>query len=102
MSDALWCGCPGLALRGETFAARVSASIAMAAGLTELVVNSLAAYEAAAYAIATEPQRLAQLRERVTRAREDSPLFDSGAFTRDLEALYAELVLHHRAGSGAA
>ena len=92
MSDALWCGCPGIALCGDTFASRVSTSIVTAAGIAELVVHSLADYEALACELATRPERLAAVREKAERARDASPLYDSLRFTRELEALYAGLL----------
>lgn len=95
-SDALWCGCPVVGLCGETFAARVSASILTAAGLSDLVTRSLLDYERLAGQLGTRPALLAAIRERVARARDESPLFDSTAFTRDLEAIYARLVANAR------
>jgi predicted O-linked N-acetylglucosamine transferase (SPINDLY family) len=91
LSDALWCGCPAVGLCGETFAARVSGSILSAAALPDLVTYTLGDYEALARRFAADPAALAAVRLRVARARNDSPLFDSAAFTRDLEQIYADL-----------
>ncbi|MDB5901836.1 MAG: glycosyltransferase [Betaproteobacteria bacterium] len=91
-SDALWSGCPLVALRGETFAARVSASLLTHCGVPELITDSLDRYQALAYALATDPARLQALRVRLSAARESAPLFDSAAFTRDLESLYVRLL----------
>jgi protein O-GlcNAc transferase len=90
-SDALWCGCPVVGLCGETFASRVSASILTAAGLSDLVSRSLLDYERLAGQLGTRPALLAAIRGRVARAKEEAPLFDSTAFTRDLEIRYARL-----------
>jgi predicted O-linked N-acetylglucosamine transferase (SPINDLY family) len=92
LSDALWCGCPAVALCGKTFAARVSGSLLRVAGLPELVTHTLFDYEQLAVKLARDPQRLSELRARIAQARDNSPLFDSAAFTRDLEGLYAKLV----------
>ena len=92
LSDALWCGCPTVALSGETFAARVSGSLLTAADLPELVTYSLADYERLAHKLATEPPLLSQIRAKVARARACSPLFDSTAFARDLEQIYIHLL----------
>jgi len=92
LSDALWCGCPAIALCGETFAARVSGSILTAAGLPELVTYTLADYEQLAHRLAAEPSSLGEVRARAAQARDGSPLFDSVTFTRDLESLYTGLV----------
>ena len=92
MSDALWCGCPAVGLCGETFASRVSGSILTAAGLPDLVTYTLPDYERLAHRLATESSLLQEIRARVAHARDHSPLFDSTAYTRDLERLYAGLV----------
>ena len=92
LSDALWCGCPSIGLCGDTFAARVSGSILTAAGFPDLVTYTLADYEQLAGRLAAQPTLLADIRARVARARDGSPLFDSTTFTRDLEQLYVSLV----------
>ncbi len=93
MSDALWCACPAIALCGETFASRVSASVLSAADLEDLVTRSLESYEALALHLARDASALGQVRARVLDAREHSALFDSTQFTRDLETLYERLVV---------
>ena len=91
LSDALWCGCPTVGLCGETFAARVSGSLLTTAGLPDLVTYTFADYEDLALRLATDPRLLADVRRRVSDAAHRSPLFDSAAFARDLEALYTSL-----------
>ena len=88
-SDALWCRCPMVGLeQGDLFAARVSASILMAAGFSELITHNLQDYETLAYEIATNPAKLASLRERLDESIAKAPLFNSKAFTMNLEALF--------------
>jgi protein O-GlcNAc transferase len=90
-SDALWAGVPVLALQGESFVARVAASVLITAGLEELVTRSLGAYEQLLYHLCTEPERLRELRRRVESSARTSPLFDTRGFTRALEAAYAAM-----------
>ena len=90
-SDALWLGCPLVALCGETFAARVSSSIASTCGLSDLVTHTLDEYEALAYRLATDASSFQEVRSRLARARETAPLFDSRRFARDLETLYRQI-----------
>ena len=97
LSDALWCGCPTVALCGETFASRVSGSLLTAAGLSDLIAYDLTAYERLARGIAVDAPLLAGVRARVAQARDHSPLFDSKSFTRDLEEIYMDLA-NERAG----
>lgn len=93
-SDALWCGCPLVALRGDTFPARVSASILTAAGMPDLIADTLEQYEQIILGLAGDRSALDQLRTRVQASRDESPLFDTETFTRDFEQL---LLDHHAA-----
>ena len=97
-SDALWAGLPLLTLCGETFVARVAASLLEASGLPELVAPDLASYERRAGELARQPQQLRALRERLAVAREHGPLFDSARYARDFEHLLERMVERHEAG----
>jgi predicted O-linked N-acetylglucosamine transferase (SPINDLY family) len=97
-SDALWAGLPVLTVRGESFVARVAASLLEAAGLPELIADDLAHYERIALDLARDRGRLAALRERLAGQREHCALFDSAQYTRDLEALFVRMVARHDQG----
>ena len=84
--DALWAGLPVLTVKGESFASRVAASLLTAAGLPELIVESLDAYESLALELARDPAALAALRAKLNNRRDDCALFDTARFTRNLEA----------------
>jgi predicted O-linked N-acetylglucosamine transferase (SPINDLY family) len=84
--DALWAGLPILTVKGESFASRVAASLLIAAGLPDLIVDSLDAYESLALDLARNPAALAAVRERLRRGRDSCALFDTARFTRNLEA----------------
>jgi predicted O-linked N-acetylglucosamine transferase (SPINDLY family) len=90
-SDALWAGLPVLTCAGRTFPGRVAASLLHAAGLAELVTDSLAAYEALALALARDPARLADIRERLASNRLACPLFDTERFRRHIESAYVTM-----------
>ncbi len=64
----------------------------------ELVTTSLDDYQALAIALASDRPRLAALRARLEAGRMTVPLFDSTAFARDLEALFARMVERRRLG----
>ena len=87
-SDALWAGLPLLTCRGTTFPGRVAASLLQAAGMPELITESLADYERMAVTLATEPTRLAELRARLAGNRSTCRLYDSDRFRRHIEAAY--------------
>lgn len=91
-SDALWCGCPLVALRGDSFAARVSASILEAVQLPSLIADSPAEYESRVLKLAGNRALLRDLARRLRAARDTAPLFDTAAFTRDLETLYRHML----------
>lgn len=91
-SDALWAGVPMVTALGDSLVSRVAASILTAAGLPELIAADADAYEALALALARDPARLQALRERLQANRGTCALFDSGAHTRALEALYERML----------
>jgi protein O-GlcNAc transferase len=99
-SDALWCGCPLLAMTGDTFAARVSGSILSAAGMPDLIADNLNTYRDRLQTLLANPVHLSALRQRVADARTQSPFFDTAQFTRDLERLIIGLLPHPSPQSG--
>lgn len=90
-SDALWAGLPVLTCRGKSFAARVAASLLHAIDLPELVTDSQLDYESLAVELATSPERLQVIREKLARNRLTSPLFDARLFARHIEAAYLSM-----------
>ena len=96
--DALWAGLPVLTRIGETFAGRVAASVLGAVGLDEMITKTAAAYEGLAVALATDPARLAAIRERLAQNRLTTPLFDTRLFTRHMEAAFIAMHRRHQAG----
>jgi protein O-GlcNAc transferase len=97
-SDALWAGLPVLTRIGNTFAARVAASLLRAANLPELVTQSTEEYEALALALAADPSRLRAIRQKLGAQRDTCALFDTPRFTRGLEAAYRAMWERHCAG----
>jgi protein O-GlcNAc transferase len=98
-SDALWMGLPVLTCAGDTFAARVAGSLLHAAGMPELVTDTLAAYEARARCLATHQEELNALREKLQRTHSTMPLFDTERFARHLENAYQVMWHTHATGN---
>jgi predicted O-linked N-acetylglucosamine transferase (SPINDLY family) len=96
--DALWAGLPVVTCLGNTFPARVAASLLNAAGLPELVTSSLAEYEELALALGQDPQRLAAIKSKLRRNRDTEPLFDTALFTRHLESALITMWERQQAG----
>jgi protein O-GlcNAc transferase len=90
-SDALWAGLPVVTCRGETFAARVAASLLHTIGLPELVTTSLEDYEALALRLATDAPLLAAFKARLERNLPSTPLFNGDRFRRHIEAAFTTM-----------
>jgi protein O-GlcNAc transferase len=90
-SDALWAGLPVVTCLGQTFPGRVAASQLRAAGLPELVANSMDEYEALALRLAGEPALLTSYRNRLVQNRRSAALFNTDLFRRNIEAAYAQM-----------
>ena len=91
-SDALWAGLPVLTLRGESFAARVGASLLRAVDLPELIMDTREGYVSEAIKLGRNPALVTALKERLNLGRMTAPLFDSVSYTRKLEAAYLGLM----------
>jgi predicted O-linked N-acetylglucosamine transferase (SPINDLY family) len=90
-SDALWAGLPVLTLMGNSFASRVAASLLNAIGLPELITRTPQAYEALAIELASNPEKLRNLKQKLASNRLTTSLFDTPQFTKDLERIYAHM-----------
>jgi len=101
-SDALLAGLPVVALRGESFVSRVSASFLSNLGLDELIASDVEQYEAIARSLAQDRARLTEVRQRLAAARRTAPLFDMSRFVRGIEAAYSEMQARAQRGEAPA
>jgi len=90
-SDALWAGLPVLTLMGNSFASRVAASLLKAIDLPELITSNQYDYEALAIELATAPQKLNILKQKLQAHRLTSPLFDTTLFTENIEKAFIQM-----------
>ena len=97
-SDALWTGLPVLTYCGAAFASRVAASLLSAIGLPELITSTREDFEALAIQLATQPGKLAQIKQKLERNRLTAALFDTLLFTGHIEAAYT--AMYERYGAG--
>jgi predicted O-linked N-acetylglucosamine transferase (SPINDLY family) len=97
-TDALRAGLPVVTCMGETYAGRLSGSLLHAAGLPELVTDSLGEYEALALKLATEPPLLRGYAAKLAVDRDTCPLFDIDRFRHHIEAAYARMCERHLRG----
>jgi protein O-GlcNAc transferase len=100
-TDALWAGLPVVTCLGSTLAARVAASLLRAAGLPELVAETLKDYEALVLKLARDAALLASVKDKLAGSRDTCPLFDTGRSTRSMEAAYVRMWERHQSGSPA-
>ncbi|MEO3471119.1 tetratricopeptide repeat protein [Roseomonas sp. CAU 1739] len=97
--DALGAGLPVLTRIGEAFAGRVAASLLHAVGLPDLVVDSDAAFEARAIALAKDAAARADLRARLAAGLAEGRLFDTPRYARGLEDALRTMRDRNRSGS---
>jgi predicted O-linked N-acetylglucosamine transferase (SPINDLY family) len=90
-ADALWAGLPVLTRSGESFASRVAGSLLQAVGLPELITDTPEAYEALALELATNQDKLDDIKARLKQNRNTCPLFNTDRFRRHIEAAYIHM-----------
>ncbi|MCP4394708.1 MAG: tetratricopeptide repeat protein [Alphaproteobacteria bacterium] len=86
-SEALFMGCPMVAIMGDSFPSRVGASLLNAVGLPELITKNLADYEALITELSCDSLKLEALRARLRLNVEGKALlFDTPSFTKSFES----------------
>ena len=97
-SDAMWMGVPVVTVSGRGFASRVCGSLAHAAGLGELVCESLEDYVTRAVELGRNEVALRTYKDRLIVNRDTCTLFDTPSLVRKLETLYAQMWDDYRGG----
>ena len=87
-ADALWAGLPVVTKIGMGFASRVAGSLLNAVGLTDLVTQTEKDYETLILELATNPTKLAKIKEKLASNRLSQPLFNTELYTKHLENGY--------------
>lgn len=90
-SDALWMNVPVITYPGHTFQSRVAGSLLNALGLNELIMPDLSTYESTAIALASNPQALKRLKDKLKQYAQTQPLFDTKRFVTHLEQAYQQM-----------
>ena len=88
--ETLWMGLPVVSLAGALFQSRAGLSLLSVIGLPQLVAHTDSDYLRIACELASDLERLKQLRLGMRARMRASPLLDEAGFTRSLEALYRE------------
>ena len=90
-SDALQVGLPVLTQIGESFASRVAASLINSVDMPELITESQEEYEELAIELATSPDKLNAIKDKLQVKLISSPLYNTPLYTKHLEAAYLEM-----------
>jgi predicted O-linked N-acetylglucosamine transferase (SPINDLY family) len=93
-TDMLWSGLPVLTRIGDTFVGRMAASLLNAIHVPKLIATTPEAYEQMAIDLATHPEKLAAIKNKLAENRLTTPLFDTELFTKHIEAAYS--AMHER------
>ena len=90
-NDALWAGLPVLTRVGESFSSRVGASMLNAVELNELITLTEKEYETLAIKLATNPERLKQIKKKLEKNKLIKPLFNIKLYTQHIESAYKKI-----------
>ena len=90
-SDALWAGLPLLTMPGQSFSARVAASLLTALDLPELICKSRDEYRTKAVSLAKNTVFLKQIKSKLNRNIKTTSLFNGNLFTKQLEQAYRKM-----------
>ena len=97
-SDAMRAGVPLVAQLGNTFPARVSASIVHAMGLPHLIATNVEEAFNIIYNLAQDRDLLNDIKKAMREHYKVAPLYNAALFTRDLERLYKEMWRQYQEG----
>ena len=91
-------GLPVLTSIGGSFASRVSASLLTAVNLSEMITSTQEEYETLAIQLATHPEKLKVIKDKLVQNLPTAPLFNTKLYTLNLEAAYQ--IMHKRYQDG--
>ena len=97
-SDALRMELPVLTCMGNSFVSREAASVINAVNLPELITTTQEQYESLAIELATNPEKLKIIKDKLVNNLPTAPLYDTPLFTRNLESAY--LTMYDRYQNG--
>lgn len=95
--DSLKAGIPVITLLGNSFAARVAASLLKAIALPELITHSQSEYESLAIDLATHPEKIDDLKKRLLTHSRTQPLFDTALYAKHIEAAFKQMYARYQA-----
>ena len=97
-SDALRMGIPVLTCIGNSFASRVAASLLNAVNLPELITTTQEQYESLAIELATKPEKLKKIKDKLVNNLPTAPLYNTPLFAKHLESAYLTMYEKYQQG----
>jgi len=97
-SDALRMGLPMLTLKGESYQSKMGASILTALNLPELITLTPEEYESLAIELASNPDKLKIIKDKLASNLSTAPLYNTPLFTKNLESAFTEMYENHHKG----
>ena len=97
-SDALKMGLPMLTMLGQSYQARMGASILTSINLPELITHTPEEYESLAIELATNPKKLKAIKDKLASNLSTAPLFDTQRFTKNIESAYTQMYERNQQG----
>ena len=97
-SDALRMGLPVLTCMGRSFISRYAASLLNAVNLPELITTTQEQYESLAIELATNPEKLKIIKDKLVDNLPTAPLYDTQLFARHLESAYLTMYNRYQQG----
>ena len=91
-------GLPVLTCIGNSFASRVAASLLHAVNLPELITTNQEEYETLAIELATDPEKLKIIKDKLASNLSTAPLYDTKLFTKNLESAYTMMYDRYHQG----
>jgi len=97
-SDAIRMELPVLTCIGSSFVSREAASVLNAVNLPELITTTQEQYESLAIELATKPEKLKIIKDKLAKNLPTAPLYDTPLFTRHLESAYLTMYDRYQQG----
>jgi hypothetical protein len=97
-SDALRMGLPMLTLLGDSYQSRMGASILSALNLSELITTTAEEYESLAIELASNPEKLKAIKDKLASNLSTAPLYNTPLFTKNLESAFTEMYERYHQG----
>ena len=91
-------GLPVLTCMGNSFVSRMGASILNAINLPELITTTQEEFESLAIELATNPEKLKIIKDKLVNNLPTAPLYDTPLFTQHLESAYLTMYDRYQQG----